>query len=200
MTKIKDSETKRKPQPRKQAKPKAEPKPAHPLMLDGKDWNRDLVMSHLCDELATSSRGIGSILKNGYNGLPLPTYSTIMLWLDEDRSLSERYEKAKAAQADFMADELLEIADDGRNDWMEKLGKDGQPVGFIVNGEHVQRSRLRVDTRKWLAAKLRPKKYGEKVDLNHGGQPENPVQVATKVVVVPQKSAAVVEKRPIEKE
>lgn len=148
-----------KPVPRRKAKPK------HPLMVNGKDWDRDKVMRHLCDELATSSRGIGKILAAGYQGLPLPTYSTVMLWLEEDTQLSDRYARAKEAQAEFMADELLEIADDARNDWMER--EDPDNPGFRLNGEHIQRSRLRVDTRKWLAAKLKPKKYGEKVEQTH---------------------------------
>lgn len=62
----------------------------------------------------------------------------------------------------------LEIADDATNDWMERKGA-GQSPGYELNGEHVQRSRLRVDARKWLASKLAPKKYGERLDLNHSG-------------------------------
>ena len=41
---------------------------------------------------------------------------------------------------------------------------------FTKNSESVQRSKLRVDTRKWLMSKLAPKKYGEKVDLEHSGE------------------------------
>lgn len=56
-----------------------------------------------------------------------------------------------------MADEIIEIADDGSNDWMEREGK------AAPNGEMVNRSRLRVDTRKWLMSKMAPKKYGDKM-------------------------------------
>ena len=79
------------------------------------------------------------------------------------------YAKAREAQAEIMADELAAIADDGRNDWMERNDKEGAFGAFAVNGECVARSRLRVDTRKWIAAKLLPRKYGDKLDLNHGG-------------------------------
>ena len=75
------------------------PKPVHPLMIDGKDWNRIRVMDHICNELATTSLGIGSILKAGLDGNNLPSYSTVMKWLDEDTSLSEKYARAKEAQA-----------------------------------------------------------------------------------------------------
>jgi hypothetical protein len=55
---------------------------------------------------------------------------------------------------------------------METNGKDD--VGYRLNGENVQRSRLRLDARKWVASKLLPR-YADKVDLNHGGQQENPL-------------------------
>ncbi len=66
-----------------------------------------------------------------------------------------------------MADELLEIADDGRNDWV--VDEEG---GDKYNGDHVQRSRLRVDTRKWLLSKALPKVFGDKLAL--GGDADMP--------------------------
>jgi hypothetical protein len=81
---------------------------------------------------------------------------------------SNQYAQAKSDAADAMAEEILDICDDGSNDWMTaNVGTDQEKV--TLNGEHVQRSRLRVDTRKWLMSKLQPKKYGEKLDLNHEG-------------------------------
>lgn len=149
----------------------------HPLMLDGRDWDRNKVMAHICDQLATTSFGIGTILKNKYEGFNLPSYSTIMLWLEEDQKLSDRYARGKEAQADYMADEMLDISDNASNDWMERAGKDGDNLGWQVNGEHVQRSRLRIETRKWLASKLKPKKYGDKTTL--AGDADNPITVLT---------------------
>jgi hypothetical protein len=160
--------------PKKVEKPTV---PSHPLMLNEKDWNKEMVMNHICDQLATTSYGIGTILKLGLNGNGLPSYSSIMSWLDSDETLLDRYTRAKEAQADFMADEILDIADDGTNDWMERYSKDGESIGYQVNGEHVQRSRLRIESRKWLAAKLKPKKYGEKTTI--AGDAENPLAVLT---------------------
>ena len=52
-----------------------------------------------------------------------------------------------------------------------KLDKAGKESGYQLNGEHVQRSKLRVDTRKWYLSKILPKKYGDKINvegnLNH---------------------------------
>ncbi len=49
--------------------------------------------------------------------------------------------------------------------------------GYKLNGEHVQRSRLRIDTRKWLAGKLKPKKYGDRINLDHAGEIKTVVKV-----------------------
>lgn len=76
----------------------------------------------------------------------------------------DQYASAREAQADALVEECLEIADDGSNDWMTREGKDKEPA-WALNGEHVNRSRLRVDTRKWWAARLAPKKYGDKQEV-----------------------------------
>jgi hypothetical protein len=75
----------------------------------------------------------------------------------------------------MMAEEMLEIADDAKNDWMERQDDEGGNIGWRLNGDHVQRSRLRIDTRKWLASKLKPKKYGDKLEL--GGDDNSPLTV-----------------------
>ena len=82
--------------------------------------------------------------------------------------LAERYARARDIGVDAMADDMLEIADDGTNDWMDRNDPDNP--GYVVNGEHVQRSRLRVESRKWYLAKLAPKKYGDKLEV--GGKVE----------------------------
>lgn len=74
-----------------------------------------------------------------------------------------QYDTAKKIQAHNLVDEILDISDDGNNDWMERLGPEGQSLGWQLNGEHVQRSKLRVDSRKWFAGKVFPKLYGERL-------------------------------------
>lgn len=98
-----------------------------------------------------------------------PPFRTVYNWLDKDKEFLARFAQARDAGEDVIAQECLEIADDGTNDWMEKLDKDGQPIGYVLNGEHVQRSKLRIETRLKLLAKWNPKKYGEKVGIEHSG-------------------------------
>lgn len=96
-----------------------------------------------------------------------PDIATVGRWLHRHDEFRTQYAQAREAQAEVLADEVLEIADDGRNDWMERHGKDD--AGWQANGEHIQRSKLRYEARRWYAAKLAPKKFGEKVETEHSG-------------------------------
>ena len=68
------------------------------------------------------------------------------------------------------ADAIIDIADNASNDWMQR--HDGDNPGWQANGESVQRSKLRVDARRWYASKLRPRVYGDKLAL--GGAADLP--------------------------
>jgi hypothetical protein len=93
----------------------------------------------------------------------MPAISTVMGWLFDGNhdGFSEQYARAREAQAEVRADEIVDIADDTSGDFA--ADKDGK---LAANSEHIQRSRLRVDARKWIAAKLLPKRYGDKIDLS----------------------------------
>jgi hypothetical protein len=98
----------------------------------------------------------------------MPARSTVMLWVAQDREgFSDRYEIAMQARAHYWADELLDIADDGKNDYMHR--EDPNNPGYALNGESIQRARLRVDSRKWLLSKLLPK-YADKQQHEHTGK------------------------------
>lgn len=99
----------------------------------------------------------------------MPAMTTMFRWLREKPEFKQQYEKAKEEAADALAEDMLDIADDASNDWMVVHRKDDSE-GWQLNGEHVQRSRLRIDTRKWIAAKLKPKKYGDKLDMTTNGK------------------------------
>lgn len=117
----------------------------------------------ICEMLAE-----GRTLRDVCRDETLPAESTVRAWALEDREgFSAQYARAREIGYHAMADETLEISDDGRNDWMERNSPDNP--GWDVNGEHMQRSRLRVDTRKWLLSKALPKVYGDKVALEHSG-------------------------------
>jgi len=79
-----------------------------------------------------------------------------------DTSFGTQYVRARDLGLDAMADEILEIVDNSSGDWVQKVNKDGS-VEWVFNHEHVQRSRLRCDTRKWYLSKLAPKRYGDRI-------------------------------------
>lgn len=96
----------------------------------------------------------------------MPGERTVYSWLAALPAFRQQYALAREAQMDRYAEEIIEIADDGSNDWMEREGKDGG-IGYALNGEHIARSRERIDARKWLMGKLAPKKYGDKLQLSN---------------------------------
>ena len=100
----------------------------------------------------------------------MPCMSTLFLWLRTHTEFSEQYAKAKLESHSALFEEIFDIADDGSNDWLEiNHGKDDKDCGWKQNGEAIQRSRLRVDTRKWALSKLHPKKYGDRIHTEHSG-------------------------------
>lgn len=93
-----------------------------------------------------------------------PCRSTFHEWRKTDTDLDARYVAAKLAGFDAIADDCLDIADNGTNDYT--TDKDGNEV---VDRDHIQRSKLRVETRLKLLAKWYPTKYGDKLGLEHSG-------------------------------
>lgn len=95
----------------------------------------------------------------------MPCSTTMFRWLREKKEFKQQYDIAKAECADMYAEEIIEIADDKADDYIEIRDENGLTGDTKLNPEHVQRSRLKVDARKWVASKLKPKKYGDKVDI-----------------------------------
>lgn len=96
----------------------------------------------------------------------MPSLQTVFSWMRKFPEFLEQYARAKEESADALTDEMLDIADDSSDDYIQD--EEGRTK---LNSEAVQRSRLRVDTRKWIASKLKPKKYGEKLqaEVEHSG-------------------------------
>ncbi len=128
------------------------------------DYN-ELVADQIVERLSE-----GLSLRQICDAEDMPARSTVLRWVRDHASFRALYALARELQIDLMADEILDVADDGSNDWME--GRNGEEV---VNGEAIARSRLRVDTRKWLLSKLMPKKYGDKLEL--AGDPAAPIVI-----------------------
>jgi hypothetical protein len=123
----------------------------------------------ICDRLAT-----GESLRSVCRSAGMPTEGGVRDWTRKKEKFATQYAEARNKGLDSMADETLQIADDGTNDWIER--HDPSNPGYEFNGEHYQRSRLRVDTRKWYLSKLAPKRYGEKLTTEITGAEGGPIK------------------------
>lgn len=126
------------------------------------------IANEICERLAKgeSLRSICSGERDDF----IPGQTTVYRWLEENEEFRKQYAHARERQADHFVEEIIDIADQPN----VRTSADGEVVA-----SDPQRDRLRVDARKWVAAKLAPKKYGDKVAL--AGDAENPVQVVTKI-------------------
>lgn len=112
------------------------------------------LMKEICDIIASSSKGIRKLC--GENA-DFPNPDTIYRWIRENKDFSDQYAQAKRQQIEVIVDEIMEIANDASHDLI--VNENGR---IIPNHANIHRSRLRIDTRKWLASKLAPKIYGDK--------------------------------------
>jgi len=110
----------------------------------------------ICERLAD-----GESLRSICSGDTLPHKATVFRWLAKNADFRDQYTRAREVQADSLVDDIIDIAD-----------------ADVTEPVEVQQARLRVDARKWLAGKLRPKVYGDKLEL--AGDPDRPL--VTKLV------------------
>ncbi len=126
--------------------------------------------SELAAEVCRLLRETGSLRKAC--SIPgMPSEATVRLWVDDDRQgFAARYARAREIGFGRLAEDVLEISDDGSNDtYVDEDGK------VRKDRDVIERSRLRVDTRKWLLARVLPKVYGDKVALT--GADGGPLQI-----------------------
>lgn len=160
-TKAKDSKPKASPKkttPKAKAKVKAKPKAKKRIGRPTK-YTKELA-DEVCSQLSE-----GKSMRTVCKDTKLPSSRTLFRWLRTNEEFCQQYTRAKEESADALTDEMLDIADNATNDYMEEIGKDGQSKGYQLNGDHVRRSTLRIETRKWLASKLKPKRYGNNISV-----------------------------------
>lgn len=144
----------------KKKKPKATTVPAVPRVGAGRPsiYTQELAMT-ICRRIAE-----GESLRSICRDDGMPSVSTVMLWALSMPQFSEQYTRARELQAEVHIDEIIDIADDGHNDYM--LKNHGDNVAWVENGEALRRSQIRIEARKWTAAKLLPKKYGDRIKVD----------------------------------
>ena len=128
------------------------------------------VADEICERLAN-----GESLRGICEDNAMPCKATVFKWLGQQPAFADQYARAREAQADALADEILHIADTpviGQKTVSKATGIE------ISEGDMIEHRRLQVDARKWLAGKLRPKVYGDKVQQEITGKDGGPIETA----------------------
>lgn len=110
----------------------------------------------------------GESLRSVCRSEGMPSRETVREWLDKDTDLAGQYARAVSERADVLVEDMLEIADAARGG----------------DAEAVQAAKLRVDTRKWVASKMAPRRYGDRAAVELSGPAGGPVQVESIVDLV----------------
>ncbi len=128
-----------------------------------------LIMETIFERMAD-----GESLREICRSKGMPNMSTVMRWLDEpgNAPMREQYARAREQMLEHWATKIVDIADEGAG------GDEDDPV-------KVNRARLRIDTMKWLMSKLSPRKYGDKVEVEHGGKVGLGITKIERIVVDP---------------
>lgn len=121
------------------------------------------VADQICERLAD-----GESLKSICSSDGMPHRATVFRWLGAHAEFRDQYARAREAQADALFDEILDIANTPITGEKTKVDKDGNVIE-MTKADMIDHRRLQIDARKWIAAKLRPKVYGDKLDVDVTG-------------------------------
>lgn len=125
------------------------------------------LFDEICDRLA-HGESLRKICESDW----MPYRSSIYRWLEDDATLRDQYARARDQQADYLAEECVDIADE---DPATCIKTEGDNEIRVIDSAAVAHQRLRIDARKWFASKVAPKKYGDKLEL--GSDPARPLMV-----------------------
>jgi hypothetical protein len=109
------------------------------------------VWEYLIDSIS-NGRSLSSVLRED----DMPVWRTVQIKLEKDEKFKAEYEKAVQDRADRLADDIMDLADEAMPEWLEGSGASAW----------VQQKRLQVDARKWVASKLKPRTYGDRLDVS----------------------------------
>lgn len=129
-------------------------------MPKGVEYSQEIVTA-ICSEIAKGKKLVDVCAMDG-----MPTRSTFYLWMKDHPGVSDMYTRAREERAELIADEILEIADAPIEE--PKADEDGKILPFEQSRfrQTLEQRRQMIDARKWAAAKLNPKVYGDRVNLD----------------------------------
>jgi hypothetical protein len=158
--------------PKPKAKGKVAPQPAKAPQAPkktGRSTYTKQIADIICIRLSE-----GESLKEIVRSEGMPDRATVYRWLLEQPAFCDMYTRAREEQADTLADEIIAIADESP-EINEIRDKHGDVIDIKIDSGYVAYQKQRIEARKWTAMKLKPKKYGDKLEL--AGDPNNPMKV-----------------------
>lgn len=144
------------------------PKPPKKKIGRPSDYN-DHIATIICVRLSG-----GESLRSICRDENMPSQQTVYTWMYVHPEFLERYTRAREEQAETLADEIVAIADEDP-EINPIRDKDGNVIDIKIDSGYVAYQKQRIEARKWTAAKLRPKKYGDRI--THAGDETSPVVV-----------------------
>lgn len=108
----------------------------------------DELFNSICDRLSE-----GESLRKICEDVTMPSKSNVLKWIRDSKKLQDQYARAKQESSDAWAEEMIDLIKDTEKD-----------------SNAIQKTRLQIDTMKWLMSKQKPKKYGDKLDLTSDGK------------------------------
>lgn len=132
-------------------------------MVDSKIGRPSAFTQELADQICERLAN-GESLKSICAADGMPNRATVFRWLGAHADFRDTYARAREAQADALFDEIINIADTPMQGEKTKTDKDGNVE--VTTGDMIEHRKLQVEARKWMAGKLRPKVYGDKLDID----------------------------------
>ena len=145
------------------------------------------IAATICERLAN-----GESLRSICRDEDMPAPVTVMSWYMSQPDFAEAYTRARERQADTYADEIISLADECRVGEKTEETIDGKGVSTTktITADMVERTRLQIESRKWFAARVAPKKYGDRVTQEISGPDGGSIQTRVTVEFVEPPKAA----------
>lgn len=105
----------------------------------------------------------------------MPSRTTVLKWARDLPEFTDQYARAREDLLEFWAEDILDISDESSGDYVQVT--EGEETVTRVDHEYISRSKLRVDSRKWLLSKLAAKKYGDRISAELSGPNGGPIQI-----------------------
>lgn len=134
----------------------------------------EAVAEEICLDIATSTVSLETICERD----DFPDVRTVYRWLMRHDEFRQQYTRAKELQVQVMADQILPIADTTQTGIKRKITDAGEE---ITEGDMIEHRKLQIDSRKWLLAKLMPKKYGDKLSTELSGPDGGAIPVSLEI-------------------